>query len=54
MCQEEKTWPSSRAFFTNLQGPAPWLKKILLLMKNNWVKLKNFQNCCSHLGEPGC
>jgi hypothetical protein len=54
MCDERKTSPSPRAFFTNLQGPEPWFQKIRMLFKNNWIKLKRFQNCCGHLGEPGC
>jgi hypothetical protein len=54
MCQEEKTRPSLRAIFTNLQGPEPWSQKLRMLFKNNWIKLRNFQNCCGHLGEPGC
>jgi hypothetical protein len=54
MGQEKKTRPSPRAFFTNLTGPQPWTEKIWLLLRNNWIKLKKFQNCCGHLGEPGC
>jgi hypothetical protein len=54
MGQEDGNRPSPRAFFTNLQGPAPWYGKLRLLMRNNWIKLKNFQNCCGHPGEPGC
>jgi len=54
MCEEEKTRPSPRAFFTNLAGPEPWTRKLLLLLRNNLIKLKIFQTCCGHLGEPGC
>jgi hypothetical protein len=32
----------------------PWLKKVYLLIRNNWIKIKNFQSCCGHPGEPGC
>ena len=54
MCQEERTRPSPRAFFANLQGPGPWREKIRLLLRNNWKKLTGFQDCCGHPGEPGC
>jgi len=54
MCEEKSSRPSPRAFFTNLTGPEPWTRKIRLLLRNNWIKLKNFQNCCGHPGEPGC
>ena len=54
MCQEGRNHPSPRAFFTNLTGPEPWTRKIRLLLRNNWIKLKNFHNCCCHSGEPGC
>lgn len=54
MCAGKKIRPSPRAFFTNLTGPRPWTEKIRLLARNNWIKLINLQNCCGHLGEPGC
>lgn len=54
MCEEEKTRPSPRAFFTNLAGPEPLTRKLRLLLRNNWLKLKYLQNCCGHPGEPGC
>jgi len=54
MCKEEKIPPSPRAFLTNLKGPESWHEKIRLLWRNNWTKLKNFQDCCGHPGEPGC
>jgi len=54
MCQSKKMRPSPRAFLTNLQGPEPWARKLQLLLRNNWLKLKNFQDCCGHPGEPGC
>jgi len=54
MCRQEKSLPSPRAFFTNLSGPEPWRVKLRLLLRNNWLKLRNFRNCCGHAGEPGC
>jgi len=52
MSQEKR--PSPGAFFSNLKGPEPSPKKIRLLLRNNWLKLKNWRNCCGHPGEPGC
>lgn len=54
MCEEKGASPSTRAFFTNLSGPEPWTEKIQLLLRNNLIKLKNYQTCCGHPGEPGC
>ncbi len=54
MCQDHHPHPSPRAFFTNLQGPEPWTTKLRLLLRNNWLKLRTFKNCCGHPGEPGC
>ncbi|MGC8811062.1 MAG: hypothetical protein ACP5Q3_12500 [bacterium] len=41
-------------FFTNLKGPLPWPKKLGLLFRNNWIKIRHLQSCCGHPGEPGC
>jgi hypothetical protein len=32
----------------------PWRQKLHLLFRNNWIKMRNFKNCCGHPGEPGC
>jgi hypothetical protein len=54
MSEEKKSRPSPRAFVSNLAGPEPWTKKLQLLLRNNWLKLKHWENCCGHPGEPGC
>jgi hypothetical protein len=46
--------PSVRSFLTNLHVEMPWLKKVHLLIRNNWIKIRNVQSCCGHPGEPGC
>ncbi|HEC98922.1 MAG TPA: hypothetical protein ENN18_00855 [Proteobacteria bacterium] len=46
--------PSPRAFLTNLHVDLPWPEKVRLLIRNNWIKIRNLQNCCGHPGEPGC
>ena len=50
----KKRRPSAQSFFTNFRGNMPWIKKIYLLIRNNWIKIRNFQSCCGHPGEPGC
>lgn len=54
MCQSQRPRPEVKAFFTNLAGPHSWREKIRLVLSNNWLKIKNLQNCCGHPGEPGC
>lgn len=46
--------PSISAFLTNLQAPVPWRQKVLLLVRNNWIKIRTGSSCCGHHGEPGC
>ena len=46
--------PSPRDFLTNLGVPMPWPKKIRLLFRNLALRIVLRQNCCGHLGEPGC
>jgi len=48
------TTPSPRDFISNLRVKMTWRGKLRLLLKNNLLKLKQFQNCCGHPGEPGC
>ncbi|MCX5898091.1 MAG: hypothetical protein NTY29_07845 [Proteobacteria bacterium] len=48
------TEPSPRDFIANLRSSMAWREKLRLLLKNNLIKIKNFQNCCNHPGEPGC
>ncbi|OGP62977.1 MAG: hypothetical protein A2170_01020, partial [Deltaproteobacteria bacterium RBG_13_53_10] len=49
-----KRKPSLRSFFANLRADMPWRNKIHLLFRNNWIKMRNLQDCCGHPGEPGC
>jgi hypothetical protein len=46
--------PSMKAFFTNMSAPMPIHKKIALLFRNNFTKIRKGQSCCGHYGEPGC
>ena len=51
MCDEK---PNVRDIVVNLAGPMPLGRKIGLVLKNNFYKLRHRRNCCGHPGEPGC
>jgi hypothetical protein len=46
--------PSIRVAFTNMKVSMPLHRKLRLLFRNNWIKIRTRQDCCGHLGEPGC
>ncbi len=46
--------PSMKAAFTNMKVKMPLRRKVYLLFRNNWIKIRTRQDCCGHLGEPGC
>jgi hypothetical protein len=33
---------------------APFATKLRLTFSNNWLKVRNRQNCCGNFGQPGC
>jgi hypothetical protein len=49
-----KKRPSLRAVFTNMKVKMPLHRKLYLVFRNNGTKIWRRQNCCGHLGEPGC
>jgi hypothetical protein len=49
-----KRRPSLRAVFTNMKVKMPLHRKLYLVFRNNGIKIWRRQNCCGHLGEPGC
>jgi len=38
----------------NLRQPMPLGRKLRLLARNTWLKIRNRSTCCGHPGEPGC
>jgi hypothetical protein len=46
--------PSLRAVFTNMSAPMPLRRKLYLVFRNNFIKIRKRQSCCGHYGEPGC
>lgn len=53
MCGQERP-PSLRASLENLRQPMPFRRKLRLLVRNNWIKLRTRSSCCGNYGEPGC
>lgn len=49
-----KKRPSLRAVFTNMKVKMPLHRKLYLVFRNNGMKIWRRQNCCGHLGQPGC
>ncbi|HZK48066.1 MAG TPA: hypothetical protein VFD74_00470, partial [Thermoleophilia bacterium] len=43
-----------RDFVTNLHAPMPFSRKVYLVLRNNWIKIRTGSTCCGHPGEPGC
>lgn len=33
---------------------APFLTKLRLAARNNWIKLRTGSSCCGNHGQPGC
>jgi hypothetical protein len=52
--ESPKKRPSMRAVFTNMKVKMPLHRKLYLVFRNNGIKIWRRQNCCGHLGEPGC
>ncbi len=46
--------PSASDFLTNLDQPMPLGEKLTKLVRNLWRRVALRQDCCGHLGEPGC
>lgn len=46
--------PSMKTVFTNMNVKMPLHRKLYLVFRNNWIKVRTRQNCCGHPGEPGC
>ena len=49
-----KRHPSMKAVFTNMKVKMPLHRKLYLVFRNNWIKIRMRQDCCGHPGEPGC
>jgi hypothetical protein len=54
MCGEAGGRPSPRQFWTNMNAPMPWPRKLYLLARNLSLRAVRRSNCCGNHGEPGC
>lgn len=46
--------PSIQASLENLRQPMPLGRKLRLVFRNNWIKVRTASDCCGNYGEPGC
>ncbi|MEJ5301221.1 MAG: hypothetical protein WHS38_09560 [Thermodesulforhabdaceae bacterium] len=51
---KESQKPSFRAYINNLKTPGSIPKKLFTVLRNLFIRLVTFKNCCGHPGEPGC
>lgn len=42
------------ATLANLLQPMPLRRKLRLVAKNLWIRVRRQSNCCGNYGEPGC
>ena len=40
--------------WTNLKQPMPIWRKLGLMARNNFIKLRTRKGCCGNLNQPGC
>ena len=53
MCSDHRQSTPSETL-ANLRQPMPLKRKLRLLLRNNWIKIRKRQDCCGNHGEPGC
>ena len=47
--------PSIQAIFSNWhRSEEPFLVKLGMVFRNNWIKIRRGSSCCGHHGEVGC
>jgi len=53
--EKSKFRPSIQAVFSNWnRSEEPFLFKLGMVLRNNWIKLRRGSSCCGHHGEVGC
>ncbi len=53
MCAEKRHGTPQESL-ENLRQPMPLRRKLRLVLRNNWTKLRTRSSCCGNHGEPGC
>lgn len=54
MCDGHEDGPKPNEALQNLRQPMPLGRKLRLLARNNWKKVRTGSSCCGNYGEPGC
>jgi hypothetical protein len=53
--QPPRPRPSLGAVFSNFRTfDAPFLAKLRMAARNNWIKARTRKDCCGNDGQPGC
>ncbi len=53
MCAEQRRGTPQETL-ENLRQPMPLRRKLRLVLRNNWKKMRTRSSCCGNHGEPGC
>lgn len=53
MCSEKQRGTPGETL-ENLRQPMPLSRKLYLVVRNNWRKVRTLSDCCGNYGEPGC
>jgi hypothetical protein len=53
MCAERRRGTASETL-ENLRQPMPLGRKLKLVIRNTWIKIRTRSDCCGNYGEPGC
>jgi hypothetical protein len=43
-----------RESLDNLRQPMPFRRKLNLVLRNYWIRIRTRSDCCGNYGEPGC
>ena len=53
MCANNRRGTPSETL-ANLRQPMPLGRKLYLIVRNTWLKIRTGSSCCGNPGEPGC
>lgn len=53
MCSDQRHG-TPQELADNLRQPMPLSRKLRLIIRNGWIRIRTGSNCCGNHGEPGC
>jgi len=53
MCEQHRHGTPGQTL-ANLRRPMPLKRKLYLIGRNTWLKIRTGSGCCGNYGEPGC